>query len=60
MEQKTKLEMKLNNIARKYDPASPKKDFEYWYTQFDMNVLEQFLIGKKVIELGCYKGAATE
>ena len=37
-----------------------KKISSTWYTQFDMNVLEKFLIGKKVIELGCYKGAATE
>jgi len=50
----------LDDIASIYDPTSPQKDFDYWYIQFDMDVLAKFLIGEKVVELGCGKGDATE
>jgi SAM-dependent methyltransferase len=52
--------MRLDESAAIYDPTSPQKDFDYWYIQFDMDVLSKFLIGEKVIELGCGKGGATE
>ena len=43
-----------------YDPTSPEKDFDYWYIQFEMEVLSKFLIGEKVIGLGCGKRVITE
>lgn len=52
--------MGLDDSAAIYDPTSPQKDFDYWYIQFDMDVLSKFLIGEKVIELGCAKGVSTE
>jgi len=52
--------MELEEIARKYDPSSPEKDFDYWLIQFDFETLSKFLIGKKVIELGCGRGVLTE
>ena len=52
--------MRLDEIATIYDPTSQQKDFDYWYIQFDMEVLSKFLIGEKVIELGCGKGVLTE
>lgn len=52
--------MQLDDIAALYDPTSPQKDFDYWYVQFDLDVLSNFLIGEKVIELGCRKGVLTE
>lgn len=52
--------MQLDEEAASYDPKSPEKDFEYWFTQFDIDVLGLFLIGEKVIELGCGKGNVTE
>jgi SAM-dependent methyltransferase len=52
--------MQLDDIAARYDPTSPQKDFDYWYIQFDLDVLSNFLIGEKVIELGCGKGVLTE
>jgi ubiquinone/menaquinone biosynthesis C-methylase UbiE len=52
--------MQLDESAAIYDPTSPQKDFDYWYIQFDMDVLGKFLLGEKVIELGCGRGDATE
>jgi len=52
--------MQLDEEAATYDPTSPEKDFDYWFTQFDIDVLGLFLIGEKVIELGCGKGNVTE
>ncbi len=52
--------MHLDEEAAIYDPTSPEKDFDYWYIQFNMDVLDKFLIGEKVIELGCGKGDVTE
>jgi SAM-dependent methyltransferase len=52
--------MQLDKEAATYDQKSPEKDLEYWFTQFDIDVLGLFLIGEKVIELGCGKGNVTE
>jgi SAM-dependent methyltransferase len=52
--------MQLDEEAALYDPTSPEEYFDYWYTQFDIDVLDRFLIGEKVIELGCGKGDVTE
>ena len=52
--------MQLDDAAAIYDATSPQKDFDYWLIQFDMDVLSKFLIGEKVIELGCGKGLSTE
>ena len=52
--------MVLNDIAEKYDPTSPEKDFDYWLLTFDFEILSKFLKGKKVIELGCGRGLLTE
>jgi len=52
--------MQLDEEAPPYGPTSPQKDFDYWYSQFDVDVLGRFLIGEKVIELGCGKGDITE
>ncbi|AIJ04930.1 hypothetical protein JH146_0079 [Methanocaldococcus bathoardescens] len=51
---------KLDSIAKSYDPISPEKDFDYWLLQFDFEVLSKYLIGRKVIELGCGRGILTE
>jgi len=51
---------KLDEITSKYDPSSPEKDFDYWLLLFDFEVLKKFLIGEKVIELGCGRGLLTE
>lgn len=50
----------LDNIAESYDPTSPEKDFDYWLLQFDFETLSKYLIGEKVIELGCGRGILTE
>ena len=52
--------MQLDEEPAPYDPTSPEKDLNYWYAQFDTNVLGWSLIGKKVIELGCGNGNVTE
>jgi ubiquinone/menaquinone biosynthesis C-methylase UbiE len=52
--------MQLDESAARYDPTSPEKDFDYWYSQFNFDVLSGSLIGEKVIELGCGKGDETE
>ena len=52
--------MQLDEEATPYDPKSPEKNFDYWSTQFDIDVLGLFLIGEQVIELGCGKGDVTE
>jgi len=52
--------MELEEIARSYDPSSPEKDFDYWLINFDFEALSKFIIGEKVIELGCGKGVLTE
>jgi trans-aconitate methyltransferase len=52
--------MQLDEEAAPYDQKSPEKDLDYWFTQFDIDVLGLFLIGEKVIELGCGKGDVTE
>jgi SAM-dependent methyltransferase len=52
--------MLLDEVAVIYDPTSPQKDFDYWLIQFDMEALNKFLIGEKVVELGCGKGVLTE
>jgi 2-polyprenyl-3-methyl-5-hydroxy-6-metoxy-1,4-benzoquinol methylase len=52
--------MGLNEIAEKYDPTSPEKDFDYWLITFDFEMLNKFLRGKKVIELGCGRGFLTQ
>jgi len=52
--------VQLDDAAAIYDATSPQKDFDYWLIQFDMDVLSKFLIGEKVIELGCGKGVSTE
>lgn len=52
--------MVSNEIAEKYDPTSPEKDFDYWLLTFDFEILIKFLKGKKVIELGCDRGFLTQ
>lgn len=52
--------MGLEEIAKKYDPTTPAKDFDYWLIQYDFDSLSKFLIGDKVLELGCGKGVLTE
>ncbi len=52
--------MQLDEEAAPDDPTSPEKDFDCWYAQFEIDVLGRFLIGEKVIELGCGKGSVTE
>ena len=52
--------MQLDEEAAPYDPKFPEKDFDDWFTQFNIDVLGLFLIGAKVIELGCGKGDVTE
>src|SRR5665647_2299209 len=52
--------MGLNEIAEKYDPTSPEKDFDFWLLTFDFEILTKFLKGKKVIELGCGRGFITQ
>jgi len=52
-------EEKLNKIAKQYDPSTPQKDFDYWLLKFDFKVLEKYLIGDTVIELGCGRGIIT-
>ena len=49
----------LNSIAKQYDPSTPQKDFDYWLLKFDFKVLEEYLIGDTVIELGCGRGIIT-
>jgi tRNA G46 methylase TrmB len=51
--------MQLDEAAPR-DPASPQKRFNYWYAQFDANVLGWSLMSEKVIELGGGKGNMTE
>lgn len=50
----------LEKIAKYYDPTDPKKDFDYWLITYDFNSLSSFLLGDKVIELGCGRGVLTE
>jgi hypothetical protein len=52
--------MVLDELAEKYDPTSPEKDFDFWLLNFDFEVLTKFLKGKKVIELGCSRGYLTQ
>jgi len=52
--------MNLDDVAAMYDPTSPQKDFDYWLIQFETDVISKFLIGEKVIELGCARGNVTE
>ncbi len=52
--------MVLDEIWDKYDPTSPEKDFDYWFITFDFEILNKFLKGKKVIELGCSRGVITQ
>jgi 2-polyprenyl-3-methyl-5-hydroxy-6-metoxy-1,4-benzoquinol methylase len=49
----------LENIAKKYDPTNPENDFDYWLIQYDFKSLNHFLLGDKVIELGCGRGILT-
>ncbi len=50
----------LEKIAKNYDPSNPNYDFDYWLIQYDFNSLNKFLIGDKIIELGCGRGVLTE
>jgi cyclopropane fatty-acyl-phospholipid synthase-like methyltransferase len=50
----------LDKIWEKYDPTSPEKDFDYWLLTFDFEILKKFLVGSKVLELGCSRGFLTE
>ena len=52
--------MELEKIAERYDPSSSEKDFDFWLIQFDFETLCKFLIGKRVIEVGCGRGVLTE
>jgi 2-polyprenyl-3-methyl-5-hydroxy-6-metoxy-1,4-benzoquinol methylase len=52
--------MDLEEIARMYDPTAPERDFDYWLIGFDFEAVSNFIIGEKVIELGCARGVVTE
>jgi len=54
------VDVDLDNIARNYDPSTPEKDFDYWLIQFDFETLLKYLVGDRVIELGCGRGVLTE
>jgi 2-polyprenyl-3-methyl-5-hydroxy-6-metoxy-1,4-benzoquinol methylase len=49
----------LEEVSNNYDPSNPENDFDYWLIQFDFQSLDNYLIGDKVLELGCGKGVLT-
>jgi 2-polyprenyl-3-methyl-5-hydroxy-6-metoxy-1,4-benzoquinol methylase len=51
---------KLEEVSEKYDPSNPENDFDYWIIQYDFHALNKWIIGDKVIELGCGKGVLTK
>jgi SAM-dependent methyltransferase len=50
----------LDVIARAYDPSSPVRDFDWWLLHYDFEELTKFLVGRKVLELGCGRGVITK
>jgi len=49
----------LDKISKIYNPSSEKTDFDFWYSYFDLETVKKFIVGEKIIELGCGKGIIT-
>jgi trans-aconitate methyltransferase len=49
----------LESIAGRYNPSDPTTHFDYWLKRLEAMVLEQWLIGERVVELGCATGELT-
>jgi|SRR5581483_204657 len=46
----------LEEIAARYDPSNPSEEFDYWLKRLQATVARQWLLGDRVLELGCATG----
>jgi trans-aconitate methyltransferase len=46
----------LDEIARRYDPSNPNEQFDFWLKRLQADTVKRWLIGGRVLELGCATG----
>jgi trans-aconitate methyltransferase len=55
-EERSATERRLDEIAARYDPSDPAEQFDYWLKRLQAGVVEPWLRGRTVLELGCATG----
>ena len=46
----------LESIATRYNPSDSTQHFDYWLKRLERDVLSKWIIGDRVVELGCATG----
>jgi trans-aconitate methyltransferase len=50
---------RLEAVAAVYDPSDPAKEFDYHTKRLHVEVMKPFIIGRKLLEMGCATGELT-
>lgn len=51
--------VRLESVAQVYDPSNPDEEFDYFAKRLQVEVLRPWLIGRRVLEMGCATGELT-
>lgn len=43
----------------KFAPDDPAHDFDYWFVRLNMEIVGNFIQGRRILELGCFAGLST-
>jgi trans-aconitate methyltransferase len=49
----------LDDIAEGYDPSNAAEQFDYWLKRLQARAIANWLLGRRVLELGCATGELT-
>lgn len=52
-------QQRLDEIASRYDPSNPEEEFDYHLKRLQVEVVRPWLVGERVLELGCATGELT-
>lgn len=50
---------RLDAVAASYDPSDPTKEFDYHTKRLHVEVMKPFVIGRRMLEMGCATGELT-
>lgn len=55
----TSERQRLEDVAAVYDPSNPDEEFDYFTKRLHREVLAPWLVGERVLEMGCATGELT-
>ncbi len=51
--------VRLESVAQVYDPSDPNEEFDYYAKRLQVEVIKPWMIGRRVLEMGCATGELT-